>query len=116
MASTEGKSVSAAGNLDFASKELENAIKAAKQGQKVVLKSSKGNDCHALGMLLYLILGDQQGSFLRSLSDESLGFRGREALVASDQFPGKETVLKLVRQQTSAVEAAEEFNKLLKRG
>lgn len=108
LASKEGSTAHAAGNLDFVPAFMFEAIT---DGTKI--ETNVMNDVYSLALCCYLLLGDAERRFFRSLSEKSIPVKEKELMVLKDDFPGSEVVNKMLTGKIGATEAAESLNNLI---
>lgn len=76
LASMAGTTVKAGGNPDFVTLPMQKAMA---KGSKV--EAEVETDLYALALCLYLLLGDRDKLFFKSLSDESIPIKEKEKMV-----------------------------------
>lgn len=108
LASKVRSSVNPAGNLDFVSLEMAEAIK----GSKSKVESQFQTDLYALAMCCYLVLGDRNKLFFQSLSGDGLPIQAKENMIFKEQHIACDIVKKLLAGTITASGAAEGFNEV----
>jgi serine/threonine protein kinase len=109
ISSKMGAHIHAAGNPDFVSKDMQTAIQ---NGEKVY--SQFQTDLYGLALCCYLVLGDRDQRFFKSLSEESIDIAMKERMVNMADFVGKDGVSGLLAGQMDAKMAAEALDNATK--
>ena len=106
LSSKVGTMVPAAGNLEFVSARVAAIINQGNQN----MESCYANDCYALALCCYLLLGDETKVYLTSLCEDSIEAGLREKMVTAGRYPGKDVLKALIEGNLPASEAAERLD------
>jgi serine/threonine protein kinase len=107
LARKEGAKMIAGGNNDFVNEAMLNAI--TKQKQIIV---SKKNDLYSLGLMCYLLIGDNKKKFFRSIiSDDVMTPKDKEDMIKKETFSGVKYVISLIENKVTAADAAIWFDR-----
>ena len=68
-----GETYAAAGNQDFVSEDLWRSI-----DKSEMIEASSTNDKYSLAVCCFLVLGDANGKYLASLSNDGLSIKQRQ--------------------------------------
>ena len=66
------------------------------------MESSYANDCYALALCCYLLLGDRKKVHLTSLCEDSIEPGLREKMVTTGRYPGKAALSGLIEGSMTA--------------
>ena len=78
-----------------------------------MIEASAANDKYSLAICCFLVLGDANGKYLASLSNEALRTKQRHQLIEKQNYQGKAIVCKLMHEEITAVDASLKFHELL---
>ena len=78
-----------------------------------MIEASAANDKYCLAICCFLVLGEANGKYLASLSNEALSINQRHQLIEKHNYLGKAIVCKLLHDEITAVDASLKFHELL---